>query len=611
MADNLASPLDGHPTYDNSKGPSVKTVLMRTKRRFRSRQLVALVILFGVAFFLVSSLHTPTSIPRGIPKLTPEKPAPPSLKKPRPYEIGSSHPIWQLSKDAEKALEETLQKQSKSLEQAVEEYRRRYGIPPPPNFDKWYQFAKSKGVQLIDEYDSIHQSLTPFWAIKPSTIRARAREAQGFFDNNLMSILIRKGEVVKAERGEEWLQPATKGMMKGFLQHLPDMDLCFNLHDEPRVIVPYDDLSRLVAEAKDVAMPAAKAVIKPRNSWSHRPVDTNDGLHINEVKTTRFNFFPHQPTWTHSRMPCPPGSPARALGNGPKIDNYDSYSVTDLGFIYNHTASSDICQSPSLSETYGFFERPNAFNIVHDLFPIFSQSKISTYSDILFPSPWYWDGKVPYDEPLDMNWQDKADKIYWRGSTTGGFSRNGGWRRQHRQRVVEKFNAGDQAMILENKGQESKEDWQVKNVPRRDFKDLFDVFFSHVGQCDPGDCAAQKEFFDIKDAADQQAAWKYKYLLDMDGNAFSGRFYAFLKSKSLVFKLGIFREWHGEWLKPWVHYIPLSLRGDEWVETMRWLTSEVEGKAAAERIALQGRLWANKILKNEDMEVWFFRLLLE
>jgi hypothetical protein len=610
MADNFASPLDGHPAYDNSKGPSVKAVLMRTKRRFRSRQIIALAILFAVAFFLIYSLRPPTSIPRGIPKLTPEKPAPPSLKKPRPYEIGSSHPIWQLSKDADKALEETLQRQSTSLEQAVEEYRRRYGIPPPPNFDKWYQFAKSKGVQLIDEYDSIHQSLTPFWGIKPSTIRARAREAQGF-DNSLMSILIRKGEVVKADGGEDWLQPATKGMMKGFLKYLPDMDLCFNLHDEPRVIVPYEDLTRLVTEAKDVAMPAAKAVTKPRNSWSRRPMDTNDGLHINEVKTTRFNVFAHQPTWTHSRMPCPPGSPARVLGDGPKMDNYDSYSVTDLGFIYNHSAFSDICQSPSLSETYGFFDRPNAFNIVHDLFPIFSQSKISTYSDILFPSPWYWDGKVPYDESLDMNWEDKADKIYWRGSTTGGFSRNGGWRRQHRQRVVEKFNAVDQAMILENQGQESKENWQVKKVPRRDFKDLFDVFFSHVGQCDPGDCAAQKEFFDIKDAADQQAAWKYKYLLDMDGNAFSGRFYAFLKSKSLVYKLGIFREWHAEWLKPWVHYIPLSLRGDEWVETMRWLTSEMEGKAAAERIALQGRLWANKVLKNEDMEVWFFRLLLE
>ena len=141
--------------------------------------------------------------------------------------------------------------------------------------------------------------------------------------------------------------------------------------------------------------------------------------------------------------------------------------------------------------------------------------------------------------------------------------------------------------------------------------DNFDVHFSHIGQCDPGDCDAQKEFFELKDAEDQQAAWKYKYLLDMDGNAFSGRFYAFLKSKSLVYKMAVFREWHEEWLKPWVHFVPLSLRGNEWVEATRWFGDELAGKTAAERIALQGRQWAEKVLRNEDLEVWFFRLLLE
>ena len=42
------------------------------------------------------------------------------------------------------------------------------------------------------------------------------------------------------------------------------------------------------------------------------------------------------------------------------------------------------------------------------------------------------------------------DAILWRGSTTGGFSRNGGWRHQHRQLMVKKLNALDNAKILEN-----------------------------------------------------------------------------------------------------------------------------------------------------------------
>jgi hypothetical protein len=79
----------------------------------------------------------------------------------------------------------------------------------------------------------------------------------------------------------------------------------------------------------------------------------------------------------------------------------------------------------------------------------------------------------------------------------------------------------------------------------------------------------------------------------------------------LVFKIAVFREWHDEWLKPWAHYIPFSLTGDEYVETMRYFESEDEGKTAAPRLAQQSRNWAKGSLRNEDLEVWFFRLLLE
>lgn len=608
-------------SHEETVDPSYNALFLRTKRKMRSRQFLVLIGLVAFVGFTFLYLRVPTSpgIPLATktPPSTPQNPAGAPIAeeaaKPVPPQIGpGSHPVWQLIKDAEKSFEATLEGQSKTLGEAVTEYKRRYGIPPPPNFDKWYEFAKAKGVQLIDEYDTIHHSLLPFWGLKPSTIRGRAREALGYGPNNLIGALIRKGQVSKIGGGRDWQMEATQGMMKDFIKYLPDMDLCFNIHDEPRVVVPHDDLARLVTKATDVKMPAANAVTKPRNSWSARPSDIGEGLRFADVKTTRFNVYAHQPVWIPSRMSCPADSPSRALDDGPKKDNYDSYAVGELGFVYNQTAFSDICQSPSFGETYGFFDRPNAYNLVHDLFPIFSQSKISSYNDIIYPSPWYWFGKVPYNESEDMLWTEKEDKIYWRGSTTGGFSRDGGWRRQHRQHLVQKINAGDQAKIMVNRGDsESKEDWHVKEVPRSDYKELFDIFFSYVGQCDPSDCDAQKEFFEIKETAKQHDAWKYKYLLDIDGNAFSGRFYAFLKSKSLVYKLAIFREWHGEWLRPWVHYIPLSLRGDEWVESVRWFAGEPTGKKEAERLALQGREWADKVLRNEDMEVWFFRLLLE
>lgn len=531
---------------------------------------------------------------------------PRSQFKPAP---GGSHPMWHLIKDAETKLEETKTRQSKTLEEAVFQYRRRYGIPPPPNFDKWYEFATSKGVQLIDEFDMIHELITPFWGLKPSTIRERAMEALGF-GNQLLGVQIRNGKISYIQGGGDWQREATEGMMKPFVSHLPNMDLAFNIHDEPRVVVPDDDMSRLIDTAKNENMKMANAVTNPRNTFT-KPKGLNDGTYFSETKLTRFNVFAHQPTWTHSRMSCPANSPARALEDSDRIDDVERYAMSELGFIYNETAMADICYSPSLSSTYGFFDRPNAFNIVHDLFPIFSQSKISSYNDILYPSPWYWYEKVSYEESKDMAWDLKNDQLYWRGSTTGGFSRNGGWRRQHRQRFVQKINAADQAKVFVNRGDDSHPKWEVKEVPRGDYKDIINVAFSHVGQCDPGDCDAQKEFFQVTSRVEQQDAWQYKYLLDIDGNAFSGRFYAFLKSKSLIYKFAIFREWHYEWVKAWAHYIPLSLHGEEWLESVRFFGDGDLGKKEAERIALQGRDWANKVLRKEDMEVWFFRLLLE
>jgi hypothetical protein len=211
-----------------------------------------------------------------------------------------------------------------------------------------------------------------------------------------------------------------------------------------------------------------------------------------------------------------------------------------------------------------------------------------------------------------MDWREKEDKMYWRGSTTGGYARDGGWRYQHRQRFVSKVNAAETAKILESTGGDaSSAAWATKDVFRPDFADIFDVKFSEIGQCDPGDCRAQKEYFTVVPKAAQADAYQSKYLLDIDGNAFSGRFYAFLKSNSLVYKLAVFREWHAEFIKPWVHYVPLSLRGEEWIESVRWFAGVDEGRREAERIALAGRDWANKVLRNVDIEVWFFRLLLE
>jgi hypothetical protein len=48
------------------------------------------------------------------------------------------HPIYELIREAERKWEQKLQSASKTLVDAVHEYRRRYNRNPPKGFDIWY-----------------------------------------------------------------------------------------------------------------------------------------------------------------------------------------------------------------------------------------------------------------------------------------------------------------------------------------------------------------------------------------------------------------------------------------------------------------------------------------
>lgn len=100
------------------------------------------------------------------------------------------HPIYELMRDSEAVWNEKLERASKTLEEAVVEYRRRYNRDPPLGFDDWYVSEQSPHhqlpqrlvqvglrpkkhhVQLPDEYDSIHDSLEYLWGIDPRDLQA-------------------------------------------------------------------------------------------------------------------------------------------------------------------------------------------------------------------------------------------------------------------------------------------------------------------------------------------------------------------------------------------------------------------------------------------------------
>lgn len=79
-------------------------------------------------------------------------------------------------------------------------------------------------------------------------------------------------------------------------------------------------------------------------------------------------------------------------------------------------------------------------------------------------------------------------------------------------------------------------------------------FSGKEGQCTEkdGSCEAVKSLIPFMKSLGWNEANEFKYFLDLDGNAWSGRFHRLLSSNSVVLKSTIFPEWYSGWIQPWV-----------------------------------------------------------
>ncbi|KAJ7871107.1 lipopolysaccharide-modifying protein [Mycena leptocephala] len=108
-------------------------------------------------------------------------------------------------------------------------------------------------------------------------------------------------------------------------------------------------------------------------------------------------------------------------------------------------------------------------------------------------------------------------------------------------------------------------------------------------------------------SAPQEDSYKYKYLLNVDGMTFSGRFLGLLRSGSLVFKATVFEEYFNDWLRPYAHYIPVLPDLSDLLEKIEWARShDTEARMIQER----GREMATRVMTDAQNDCYFFALLL-
>jgi hypothetical protein len=189
------------------------------------------------------------------------------------------HPIPKLMADARDAFDHKLARQSKTLPEAVSEYRRRYKRDPPRGFDEWFAFAQVHGATIIDEYDQLAKDLEPFWHFSGEELRRRCLQV-----GHLPSV-----DLVRVENGTTRTIDITKGfedaevgarakgfrvMLEKFQHTLPDMDFPINEKAEGRILVPWEEnlFANLTADSASAFSALSLADIRGRRTCSRRRI---------------------------------------------------------------------------------------------------------------------------------------------------------------------------------------------------------------------------------------------------------------------------------------------------------------------------------------------------
>lgn len=567
-----------------------------------------------------------------------------------------SHPIDWLIKDSYDEFQQRLSGHPSvpDLEYAAAAYRRHRGRHPPPGFKQWWAWAKKSNC-IIHEwmFDQVYQDIAPFWGVPPDKIRADAESWP-------VIISIRSGTIKRrskllpfwADRDWTWEQ-----MLKQIPVILPDMDISLNLDDTAHIFVPWEDMKVYMEKAE-----LARGLRQPHE------MSENTAMLPPPGKDATFTMFEDGPSehdiWLLTRDTCHPDSVARSTAQDTTFSTPAVFpapgSYMNSGYISNWTKAKSVCENPALRNLQGYFlnffegsrMQWNITNgtvrigasdrlLTRKLFPVFSPCKLQgSNNDILIPPASSWSDAYFTEDPV--KWARKEDGAIWRGSPTGGITNATNWTRFHRHRLVSMMNSSQVAMA------ETLPSFSLPHafsLPDREIYPLgaletpgglsgwvesfSDGAFTEASCLDflddvPGmdHCWFNSQYYSSVSKVNMSEFYSFKYLPDVDGHGYSGRFRSYVESDSVPIKATIWNEWTSSRLQAWTHFVPMDNTYMDWWGVMEYFLGYTppdrnrtnfrhSHEKNAKAIADQGREWGRKTLRREDMVLYLWRVLLE
>ncbi|WVQ85782.1 hypothetical protein IAT38_007949 [Cryptococcus sp. DSM 104549] len=553
------------------------------------------------------------------PAAPPRAPLPPAISKALPahpvvdglLRVNSRstvHPIYQLIHDARAEWDKKVERQSRTLKEAVEEYKRRYKRAPPKGFDKWWAYVCEHNVPLPDEYDQIHTDLLPFRALSPRGLSARILAAAQLPDTYTVAIrhgsLRTKSIYARTIEGADERLEGQAELIRPIAKWLPDLTVVYSVHDTATAVVGWDHKRELLEHVED-------------DEW----FDEDDEIDM----TLR--------GWSSA---CPPSSPLRAHLATPPTSPLPPTSLPEKSFISSHAATFDLCAHPDLVPIHGALAGKDP--AMQPLTPIFSLSKTRLHADVLGVPVEQW-----VESMREVPWEArKEERLLWRGSNTGAYhDQDTPWRVSHRTRLMTVANMDSQPEVEEAERAEAgeeegrREKMEMLPAPRNmrakslergvrkvtwgdassRYMDM--AFTGSPIQCDveDGTCEDLAYEFPWTEAMTHDDALNYKYVIDVDGNAWSARFKRLLASGSMIFKATIMPEWWTDRIQPWVHYVPIRMDYSDLYDALAFFQGDISHTGGepllARTIAAEGKRWSDTHWRKEDMTAYVFRLYLE
>ncbi|KAH7877752.1 uncharacterized protein C8R40DRAFT_1168480 [Lentinula edodes] len=679
----------------------------------------------------------------------------------------STHPITRMMDEAEERFRAKVERQSKTLPEAIEEYKRRYGMPPPKGFEGWWEYTRKYDVVLVDEYDTLMRDLAPFYALRgqkelgdytdadedpllPGSgldrhgwalgggpeMRRRIAEVAGVSSIDLVrvrngvpsTVSINKDGFVDDEVSAR--ARGLKSMLGKCVAVLPDMDFPVNAKAEGRVIVPWD---RWEVAGQDGSSSSKVGLGMGNRTYIEDDTPDDDKNKVHPLSTFRPDWRGEGNVWDTWRRTCPPNSTARKFYASIRSAMLDITSSSNKpagnqasSFAFAPSTSFDsvsFCDNPHLHYTQGHFF--SDWRTLGDLYPILSPARAKGFGDIKIPSHYYygstdaytygWDevnlelqptdrGEVAWGDETDLGpdgeggvddrdliidpsydghtntanpprnrktgKESKRNKIFWRGATTGGGNSPPGFAALYQRHRAVRMTGWDvegdvevwvpstspfSNISLSTSAKSSTSQIQLADVPLTAHKipaatlnkALMDIAFVKAANADqyPGGMEKLMQEHRFSGSVYLGGHWQYKYLIDLDGMSYSGRFMSFLASDSVPIKSTVYEEFFSEWIEPWLHYIPLSSSYEEIYNIYGYFSgipAEVveevygnatdpatgaplfppgskipaipgapDGDARLRRIARAGKQWKRTIGRTLDLESYVYRLALE